>query len=182
MTGPPQTLTIRAAVVDDAPAIVAAHIGGWQWAYRGQMPDEFLDGLTETASQREAALRERLSRPWGEQRTWVAELDGRVVGFAQTGPAFGPCSENLPPHTGELFTIYLTQDAAGKGIGRALMARSVDELRAQGFRHAILWVLASNARARRFYEAAGWRLDGTTKTETRWNIELNELRYTRDLG
>jgi ribosomal protein S18 acetylase RimI-like enzyme len=143
------------------------------------MPDDFLDGLAETATGREAALRRRLSGPRGEQRTWVAELAGRVVGFAETGPAQ---EADLPPHTGELYTIYLMKDAAGKGIGRALMAHAVTELHAQGFRQAILWVLDSNARARRFYEAADWHPDGTTKTETRWNIELKEVRYARRLG
>ena len=179
MTNPAQRSIIRAATGDDAPGIVAAHISSWQWAYRGQMPDDFLDRLGDTGPRREAALRERLGKPLGEHRIWVAELGGRVVGFAETGPAR---DANLPPHTAELFTIYLTQDAAGKGIGRSLMARVVDELREQGFRHAILWVLESNARARRFYEAAGWHPDGATKTETRWDLELKEVRYARALG
>lgn len=33
------------------------------------------------------------------------------------------------------------------------------------FRTAVLWVLESNERARRFYEVAGWKRDGAVSTE-----------------
>jgi hypothetical protein len=42
-------------------------------------------------------------------------------------------------------------------------------------------VLEINARARRFYEIAGWWADGTTKTEQRSGVELREVRYRVDL-
>jgi len=47
---------------------------------------------------------------------------------------------------------------------------------------AILWVLESNRRARRFYEIAGWIPDGDAKTENRPDgIQLREVRYRIDL-
>ncbi|CAN0416084.1 unnamed protein product, partial [Phaeothamnion confervicola] len=36
---------IRDAVVDDAVAMGRIHVRAWQHAYRGVMPDEYLDGL-----------------------------------------------------------------------------------------------------------------------------------------
>jgi RimJ/RimL family protein N-acetyltransferase len=44
-------------------------------------------------------------------------------------------------------------------------------------------VLRTNARARRFYEKAGWAPDGTTKTDTIGDgtVELVEVRYRRTL-
>lgn len=50
-----------------------------------------------------------------------------------------------------------------------------------GFAEAYLWVLGSNARARRFYEIGGWAADGGTKVERRGEVELREVRYRRDL-
>ena len=50
-----------------------------------------------------------------------------------------------------------------------------------GFSAATLWVLETNARARRFYESAGWAADGATKTDRRGDIELREVRYRRAL-
>jgi hypothetical protein len=42
-------------------------------------------------------------------------------------------------------------------------------------------VLETNARARRFYEIAGWMADGGTKVEHRGEVELREIRYRRTL-
>ena len=68
-------LRIRAATEDDVPAIVAIHIRSWQWAYRGLLPDDLLAGLDKLAASREAGRRARFTRPPGEDRTWVAELE-----------------------------------------------------------------------------------------------------------
>ena len=40
------------------------------------------------------------------------------------------------------------------------MAAALGRLGEGGFDQVTLWVLDSNARARRFYEAGGWRADG----------------------
>lgn len=41
----------------------------------------------------------------------------------------------------------------------------------------MLWVLDANARARRFYEAAGWRADGRTQYNDYGQARLQALRY-----
>src|SRR5690606_41064361 len=76
------------------------------------------------------------------------------------------CSSDLSrdhpdENVGEVTAIYLRQAHWGRGIGRRLFAAVVDRLREAGFEEAILWVLDTNARARRFYEAAGWEADGS---------------------
>ena len=38
-------------------------------------------------------------------------------------------------------------------------------LASAGFREATLWVVRENDRARRFYEALGWALDGAEKVD-----------------
>jgi hypothetical protein len=47
---------------------------------------------------------------------------------------------------------------------------------------AALWVLEDNERARRFYEAAGWRADGTALEDTTGGASLNKSRDRRPLG
>jgi RimJ/RimL family protein N-acetyltransferase len=42
------------------------------------------------------------------------------------------------------------------------MERAVAEIRAEGYPRIVVWVLAENARARRFYERCGFRLSGAT--------------------
>jgi GNAT superfamily N-acetyltransferase len=169
----------RRAVEGDAPVLAALHIQAWQWAYRGQLPDTLLDELTAALPRREAWRREMLACPPGEERTWVIELGGRVVGFADTGPSR---DADAAPDTAELATLYLDPQVVGTGVGRALLHDAMADLRQRGYRTAVLWVLESNARARRFYEIAGWHTDGTTKTEQRSNVELREVRYQIDLS
>ena len=47
---------------------------------------------------------------------------------------------------------------------------------------ATLWVLDGSARARRFYEAAGWAPDGEERIEQLPGFAVREVRYGRALG
>ena len=104
--------------------------------------------------------------------TLVAESRGEVVGFANLGAGRGE-----PDGVGELFAIYVLQQAAGRGIGQALMAETIARLRTEGFSEAILWVLEDNPRTRRFYELCGWRADGGVKDEEWLGTKVREVRY-----
>jgi ribosomal protein S18 acetylase RimI-like enzyme len=152
---------IREATVTDAEAIARIHVRAWQTAYRGQLSDDYLDGLR--AEDRLEQHRLTLERPPPEFRTWVAEDDeGAAVGFAVTGPSEDADADQ---RTGEVYAIYLEPDRIGTGVGRPLLEHAVGDLRDRGFADATLWVLESNELARRFYERAGWRFDGTTTSE-----------------
>lgn len=167
-------MRIRPATPDDAPAIAAVHVASWQGAYRGQLPDEVLDGLD--VERRTAGWREFLT---GEgQFTLVSEDDGRITGFAHGNAAR---EDNPDGKTGEVFAIYARPDAWGTGAGRELMTAAVEWLREAGYRDAVLWVLDGNARARRFYELAGWAPDGTTKDDVVAGVPVTEVRYRRAL-
>jgi GNAT superfamily N-acetyltransferase len=167
-------MRIRPAHLDDAPAIAAVHVASWQGAYRGQLPDEVLANLD--VERRTASWRQHLT---GEgQFTFVAEDDGRISGFAHGNAAR---EDNPDGKIGEVFAIYASPDAWGTGAGRELMAAAVEWLREAGFREAVLWVLDSNVRARRFYELAGWAPDGTSKDDVVAGVPVTEVRYRRSL-
>jgi ribosomal protein S18 acetylase RimI-like enzyme len=156
----PAGVRIREAEPADAPALAELHVRAWRGAYRGQLSDEFLDGLrVEDWLERH---RRALEQPPPELRTWVAEDGARIVGFAVTGRSEdGDADERVA----EVYAIYLDPERVGTGLGRVLFEHSVRDLADRGFETATLWVLESNARARRFYERAGWRLDGTASVE-----------------
>ena len=159
---PPPSVTIRLARVGDAPAIAAVHVDAWRATYRGIFPDDVLDSLSlEEFTKRHAG---RLTNPApADARVWVAEGARGIVGFSIGGSARDP---DLPPGTGEVYAIYLLPDALGRGIGRTLFAKSLATLREQGKREVVVWVAEANARARRFYEAAGLALDPTAAMKT----------------
>jgi GNAT superfamily N-acetyltransferase len=76
-----------------------------------------------------------------QHEVWLAEVDGRVVGFVAL-------SEDMLVH------LYVHPEAQGRGGGSALISRA-KERRPHGF---TLWVFQQNEGARRFYEANGLEL------------------------
>jgi ribosomal protein S18 acetylase RimI-like enzyme len=163
--------TVRPARVGDAPAMGRLHVRAWQAAYRGHMPDDYLDGLRaeDRAAGWERAL--GLQRPRGA--VLVAEQAGEVVGFANVGPA------QDPEGAGELYAINVDPGHWGTGAGRALLGAAQAELARLGFDETVLWVLPANARARRFYEVAGWVADGAERTAEVQGVVVPEVRYRR---
>ncbi len=163
-------ITIRRATSVDAEAIGLVHVRSWQWAYRGHFPDTYLDTID---LERRTRWWRRSFRDDPAMVAFVAVEGQHVVGYCHVGPSRTEGSD-----VGELYSIYLLEDAAGRGIGAALMAAAIDALRSMGFDEAILWVLGSNSRTRRFYETEGWRDDGGRSSHTlRGGIEAAAVRY-----
>lgn len=147
-------------------------MASWQSAYRGLLPDEYLAGLSVD---RRAAVWERLlENP--ELDIFVADdAAGDVAGFASLAASR---DADAPPGTGELPSIYVYPDHWRRGCGTVLLDTVLECARLRGYQRLTLWVLRSNDRARRFYEAAGFRPDGAEKTEQRNDdVVLHEVRY-----
>jgi GNAT superfamily N-acetyltransferase len=164
-------VTVRPAAVPDAPAMGRVHVRAWQAAYRGHMPDDYLDGLR--AEERAAHWERALGRDDLPGAILVAERAGEVIGFATVGPA------REPEAAGELYAINLDPDHWGTGAGRALLEAAQTELARLGVDETVLWVLTGNARARRFYEIAGWAADGAERTIEVFGVTVPEVRYRR---
>jgi len=165
-----EAVMIREAELAEAAAIAEVHVASWRWAYRGYLPDETLAALDPAA--RERQWRSAISDP--STSVLVAIDRGAVVGFVTVGPTD---DADAAPRTAQLFAIYLAADAAGRGIGGALLRRAEEIMRAAGSARATLWVLETNERARRFYESAGWSPDGSAKTDDSRGFPLREVRY-----
>jgi ribosomal protein S18 acetylase RimI-like enzyme len=169
-------MRVRLATAVDIPALARVHVASWQAAYRGIMPDQFLDGLSVARS--ETAWREMLAL--ASQTNLVCELDQEVVGFAACGPTRD--FDQDPAITAELYAIYFVPAHWSKGYGHALWQRVRDELIESGYQKVTLWVLEANARARRFYEREGFTLDLVTVKEFQLEgTKLLEVRYWRQL-
>jgi ribosomal protein S18 acetylase RimI-like enzyme len=182
------TSLVRLATVADAPAIARIQIDGWRATYRGVVPDAILDGFEH--SQRAARWAEMVDHsPADGTAVWVvcADDDGRgdptgepaVVGFAMSGQGR---DESAPPPdgAGEIYAIYLDPPVIGRGHGRALFVRTIEDLHARGFDPLVVWVLDANPRARAFYEAAGFRADGARNAIDFDGTLVDEIRYRLD--
>ena len=73
-------------------------------------------------------------------------------------------------------------EAWGRGAGRALLVAAEHTLREAGCTEVTLWTEERNERARRIYQASGWRPDKEIR-ERVWNgAPLRELRYRKLLA
>ena len=173
----PPTVAVRPAVDADVPAIAAVHVRSWQGGYRGILSDEFLAGLDP--DRRVPGWRDILAAAdLPRAGTLVAEADGTLLGFVHFAASR---DDDAAPSTAEVTSIYVHPDAWSTGAGRALMSAALDAMRAAGYAGATLWVLDGNARAARFYRAAGWEPDGSTKQETIAGQPVPEVRYRHPL-
>ncbi len=167
-------LIVRQAEPQDAEAVAGVHVRSWQAAYRGLLPDDYLDGLRPS----DRAARYTFGRKGPEApETLVLVADGLISGFATLGPS----RDGDAAAAGELYALYLDPRAWGRGMGRTLMAAARARLHGRGFAVGILWVLTGNHRARRFYCADGWQPDGHARCAQVWGASVDEVRYRRPL-
>ena len=167
-------LSVRPAQRADAPGVAAVHVRSWQIGYRGRLPDDYLAELRP--EDRSQSYRFDDADP-AHPKTLVAVEDGRIIGFATTGPAVGDDAEPA----GELLALYVDPPSWGCGVGRALIGAARGRLVDHGFTRAVLWVLAGNTRAERFYRNDGWSHDGGRRRDEVWGLSVDELRYRRML-
>ena len=141
-------MRVRDATEADKPALVALQLASWRDAYRGVLPDAYLDGSLA------ADLRDRwAARDLGQTVTLIAgEADGFVCCLLDRTP---PYVDNLHAHPAR----------RGAGTGGALMAALFARLRDMGHEAVALTVLEGNAGARRFYARLGGTEGATRPTE-----------------
>jgi GNAT superfamily N-acetyltransferase len=132
-------VALRAAQADDARDIAEIWHRGWQDAHLGFVPQELADVRTE------ASFRARASERIAD--TTVATFDGAVVGFVMVVDD-------------EVEQVYVAAAYRGTGVAKVLIGEAERQVRANGHGKAWLAVVAGNARARAFYERAGWVDDG----------------------
>jgi ribosomal protein S18 acetylase RimI-like enzyme len=168
---------VREMDAADVEAVSTIRVRGWRAAYAGIVPQTYLDAMTVEgdASQR----RQWFSQPGRQSRDLVALGDHGPVGWI----CFGPCRSEVPGpgRAGEVYALYVSPDLIGQGIGRRLLEEAHGQMRSQGFGASVLWVLADNRRARRFYERSGYQADGATQDDAYDEVTLTELRYQRVL-
>jgi GNAT superfamily N-acetyltransferase len=169
---------VRRATAGDAEAIAAVHVAAWRAAYRGQVPQEHLDGL-DAAARAASWQRAIAAADWPRAGVLVLVDDrGTVIGFAHVCPSRDGDTEG---QAGELSAIYLAPQTWRQGGGSMLMHAAVECMREAGVSSVTLWVLDGNRPARMFYEAFGFRADGISAGLTIGGAALTEVRYSLSL-
>ncbi|MGO9874954.1 MAG: GNAT family N-acetyltransferase [Acidimicrobiia bacterium] len=170
---------VRSPEITDADQIARTKNDSWRVGYRGLLPDSMLDGLDDARSTMQWVqwLRDGYENAGLRAEIRVTtDAAQQVVGVS----AFG-ADRDVPNDgdRGELWVLYVAPSHWGRHYGHALLHDAEDALAATGRRELALWVLERNARARRFYERAGWRDDGGMKPFG--DSGLYEMRYRKDV-
>jgi GNAT superfamily N-acetyltransferase len=173
------TVELRQARRGDELAVAEIHVRSWQEAYRGLMPDAYLDALDPR--DRAAVYTFEASDPSAPTTVVAVEAgdggEGAISGFA----TFCPSRDEDAPGFGEIVALYVDPDRHQGGVGRLLMAEARRCLQGAGFTQALLWVLDGNTRAASFYEREGWLPDGARRVEHPYGIVSNVSRFRRAL-
>lgn len=161
-----EKLEIRCiAKSDDRFAISKVYEKSWKYAYKGIVPQEYLDGIPEG----QWAL--RIEQP--DRKNMVMVQDGVIIGTS----GFGKSRVMEMKGFGEIISIYLLPEYMGKGYGRLLLRAVIDELKRMGFDKVFLWVLEENNGARRFYEKFGFVQTERCLLNNIGGKELKEVQY-----
>lgn len=167
-------MIIRNATIIDAPMITTIHIDAWRTAYKGIMPDAYLDELSI----------ESKTKQWTKALSsddlginLVIEHDGIIVGFCVFAPARD--TDLKGQSAGELVALNIIPKYWNKGFGSMLIESVIKESKKQKWQSLYLWVLQKNVRAKKFYQSKGFVTDATEKLDDKLTgHKLHEVRYT----
>jgi GNAT superfamily N-acetyltransferase len=154
----------------DVTELASLHAESWRSAYRGLLPDAYLDGpvLPDRLDYWRTRMRDAASP---HQLILKAVVDTAIAGFVcvllDSEPTWGPHLTNL----------HVKPALKGRGVGRRLFdaARSWAAQAAPG-QPMHLWVIEKNWPARRFYERQGGAAADTRVFEL-GGAQVPEVRY-----
>ena len=145
-----QDYTISNATAEDAPQIAELHVLSWRSAYRGILPDAYLDGDVEP--ERRAHWEKTFARLGRRDIILKAERNAAMSGFISCywgkEPGFDIYLDNL----------HVRPGIRGAGLGRMLFGAAVERAIANGAQNLCLTVFDENEGAIRLYERLGGEL------------------------
>lgn len=172
-------MELRRAERKDAAAISRVHAASWKSGYRGMIDQGYLDGLRED----HWVLPMSQWLESGSLEAVIAWEDGEAAGcvaYGQFTPPTGASGESAPPQGyGYILSLYVHPRYFRRGYGRALLGAAEDALRAKGHAGSFLYVLDTNAGARRFYERCGYVWDGSALDCGVGGQRLTDMRYLK---
>ena len=152
---------LRRATLEDASAIFSVHMASIRT----------LAACTYSAEQVEAWCGVRESSnyfsPILNKVVFIAEQDGRVVGFSQ-----------MAPEPGVVEAVYVHPSHAGLGLGMALLRAVETEAVARGIAEL---VLDASLNAVEFYAKAGYRSGQSSHHEVRPGVSIPCVTMSRSL-
>lgn len=159
-------MRIRPVESIDLGSLVTIFRACWNISYRNLISAEVREAMDlETATK----LLANAVNPNPGRYTFIATEAESGLGFA----SFGSDSDDLTK--GHLFSLYVSPESAGKGVGSKLLNEVISELGKIGKPEITLWVFKENPTAIGLYRKFGFSETGREKTDERWQIPQIEM-------
>ena len=147
-------IIIRKAVPEDAETIIDINIEVWNTTYKCLIPEDVINKLQYKDKDRiEKSKRTIIEK----QNIYVAEVDGKIVGFH----AFGKTKDNNFNNSGEIYAGYILDKYQGFGLGRMMAVACMKDLFDQGFSTLVTKCLEGNP-SNEFHKSLGGIYVGQT--------------------
>jgi L-amino acid N-acyltransferase YncA len=151
-------VTIPPASIEDLPEIVVI----WLWR-DGQISQ---GNRTIDSEQAASVFLKRVESQAGANGIWVAEIEGRVVGWQ------GLYQSSANPTVARAqSSTYIAMESSGRGIGRKLLTFATEHGKSLGLSDIEGFIQASNHAPIRIVESLGWERVGSIPRANPSDIE-----------
>jgi ribosomal protein S18 acetylase RimI-like enzyme len=157
---------IRPVTSQDLGSLVTIFRACWNISYRDLISESVRDAMDVEAATK---LLTNAVNPNPGRYTLIATEGETGLGFA----SFGSDPEDAT--RGHLYSLYVSPESAGKGVGFELLNEVISELGKIGKPEITLWVFKENPIAIRLYRKSGFVETGREKTDERWQIPQIEM-------
>lgn len=138
---------IRLNEIQDQGQMARIKIDGWKNAYDKIIASKYLNELDyESQKQRYISSFEEY-----KDLVLVADREGEILGYS----CFNYYNDNDSKYDAELVSLYIKKSETGRGIGTNLLKETAKLLYNNGKSNMIIWCLANNYPAIKFYEGLG---------------------------
>lgn len=163
------SVIIKTATIKDSKIISEIHALSWKVAYKGIIPQEYLDDLKDD-------FWVIAFQNWISNNILTVQLlceNETPVGCI----AYGKARDEKFLDWGEIVSIYILPDYWRKGYGHKLLETALTDMKSKGYQNCYLWVLRDNYRAKKFYEKYGFYCNNDEFTFEINNKSLTDERY-----
>ena len=164
-----KNIEIAFATEDIAYQLAAVHIKSWQSAYKGIIPQDYLDSLSIEKKAKVYNFENDLNK---SGCFFAAKLNDSVIGLMHLCNC-RECDENA----GEVSAIYILPEYCNMGYGSQLMKYATQFFKERKYSRIIVWVLAKNKNAINFYRKHGFE-DNKIEKKLTIGKEMEVKRYS----
>ena len=140
-------IVIRKAKPEEAEQIIDIGIEVWNSTYKDLIPKDIIDKLQ---SKDEARIERKKKSIKENNDTYVALVDGKIVGYN----TFGEARDENYKGSGEVYAGYILDDYQGLGLGRKMAIECMKDLLDRGYKTFVSKCLDGNP-ANEFHKSLG---------------------------